>query len=209
MKNYKDNFPNKLNDKDFMNLLQKYHNGDLSARDCIITHNLRLVQSICSKYVSWVYYNDEWEDIFSVACIGLIRAIEDFDITKGCQFSTYAGKVVENEIKHYFYEQRKRFWKVSLQEPYHDSKDITMEDMIPSEQPFLEYLLDQYTFLEILQLFSILTDQEKEVISLHLGFFSSPLAYKKIAEQLGVSTSRVGFVYKNAILKLKNAYFNL
>lgn len=68
-------------------LLEKLLNGDLHAREKYIHGNLRLVLSIIQRFNNRGEYVD---DIFQVGCIGLIKAIDNFDISHGVQFSTYA-----------------------------------------------------------------------------------------------------------------------
>ena len=70
-------------------------NGDLDARNELIEHNLRLVSHIIKKYYS---NYDEQEDLISIGTIGLIKAIDSFDVDKGIRLTTYAARCVENAI---------------------------------------------------------------------------------------------------------------
>ena len=70
-------------------------NGDLDTRNELIEHNLRLVSHIIKKYYS---NYDEQEDLISIGTIGLIKAIDSFDIDKGIRLATYAAKCAENAI---------------------------------------------------------------------------------------------------------------
>ena len=70
-------------------------NGDSEARTTLIEHNLRLVSHIIKKY----YANyDEQEDLISIGTIGLIKAIDSFDVDNGIRLATYAARCVENAI---------------------------------------------------------------------------------------------------------------
>lgn len=68
-------------------LLIKYKNGDLSARDELISGNLRLVLSVLQRFVN---RGEMIDDLFQVGCVGLIKAIDNFDVTLGLRLSTYA-----------------------------------------------------------------------------------------------------------------------
>ena len=70
-------------------------NGDLDARNELIEHNLRLVSHIIKKYYS---NYDEQEDLISIGTIGLIKAIDSFDVDKGIRLATYSARCVENAI---------------------------------------------------------------------------------------------------------------
>ena len=67
--------------------------GDMAAREKLILHNLRLVAHIVKKY--FVSCKNQ-EDLISIGTIGLIKAIDSFDITNGTRFATYASKCLQN-----------------------------------------------------------------------------------------------------------------
>ena len=79
-------------------LFVKFKEGDLYARDLLIESNLKLVLSILKKF-----YNktDNLDDLFQIGCIGLIKAIDNFDMSYNVQFSTYAVPMILGEIKRY------------------------------------------------------------------------------------------------------------
>ena len=77
-------------------LFEKFHNGDLSAKDELVNGNLKLVLSIISKYR---YKNLDMNDLFQVGCIGLIKAVDNFDLSYGVMFSTYAVPLILGEVK--------------------------------------------------------------------------------------------------------------
>ena len=79
-------------------LFVKYRNGDLFARDLLIEGNLRLVLSILKKF-----YNktDNMDDLFQIGCVGLIKAIDNFDLSYDVQFSTYAVPMILGEMRRF------------------------------------------------------------------------------------------------------------
>lgn len=86
-------------DQDTMvELFKKMQDGDLFARDLLIEGNLKLVFSILRKF-----YNREenLDDLFQIGCVGLIKAIDNFNLEYGVKFSTYAVPMILGEVKRY------------------------------------------------------------------------------------------------------------
>lgn len=79
-------------------LLKKVKNGDTSARDELINGNLRLVLSVIQHFTG---RGENLDDLFQVGCIGLIKSIDNFDITQNVRFSTYAVPMIIGEIRRY------------------------------------------------------------------------------------------------------------
>lgn len=79
-------------------LLVKCHNGDLAAREELISGNLRLVLSVIQRFGN---RGESPDDLFQVGCIGLIKAIDHFDITQGVQFSTYGVPMIIGEVRRF------------------------------------------------------------------------------------------------------------
>ena len=87
-----------LTNKEMVELFQKMHNGDVYAKEELINGNLKLVLSILKKYSTRC---DNMDDLFQVGCIGLIKAIDNFDLSHEVKFSTYAVPMIIGEIKRY------------------------------------------------------------------------------------------------------------
>ncbi len=79
-------------------LFGKILKGDKEARETYIKGNLRLVLSIVQRFSS---SNENVDDLFQIGCIGLIKAIDNFDVTQGVKFSTYAVPMIIGEIRRY------------------------------------------------------------------------------------------------------------
>ncbi len=79
-------------------LLKKIKSGDKEARDTFIKGNLRLVLSVVQRFSQ---SQENIDDLFQIGCIGMIKAIDNFDINQGVQFSTYAVPMILGEIKRY------------------------------------------------------------------------------------------------------------
>ncbi|NMP37066.1 MAG: RNA polymerase sporulation sigma factor SigG [Clostridiales bacterium] len=79
-------------------LLKKVHAGDRSARDELVNGNLRLVLSVIQRFTG---RGENPDDLFQVGCIGLIKAIDNFDLSQNVRFSTYAVPMIIGEIRRY------------------------------------------------------------------------------------------------------------
>ena len=88
-------FPRPLTSEEERNCLERLKNGDRHARDELIEHNLRLVAHIVKKYYS---NTSDQDDLISIGTIGLIKAVNTFDHTKGIRLSSYAARCIENAI---------------------------------------------------------------------------------------------------------------
>ncbi len=80
-------------------LLLRYHNGEKELKDQILQNNIPLIYSLINRYK---HTNTEKEDLFQIGCIGLLKAIDNFDPTFNVQFSTYAVPMILGEIKKHF-----------------------------------------------------------------------------------------------------------
>ena len=87
-----------LTSEETLELFKKMKDGDLFARDELINGNLKLVLSILKKFSG---KTDNLDDLFQVGCLGLVKAIDNFDTSYDVKLSTYACPMIEGEIKRY------------------------------------------------------------------------------------------------------------
>lgn len=85
-----------LSNEEQVELFKRYQNGDLNAKEELVNGNLKLVLSILKKFSN---RTDNMDDLFQVGCIGLIKAIDNFDLSYGVKFSTYSVPMISGEIK--------------------------------------------------------------------------------------------------------------
>lgn len=107
-------FPQPLSDEEEGFYLKRVKKGDMDARNTLIEHNLRLVAHIGKKFDS---VGDDKDDIISIGTIGLIKAINTFDMDKGTKLATYAARCIENEILMHLRATKKNKGEVSLYDP--------------------------------------------------------------------------------------------
>ena len=101
-------FPRPLSSKEEAECLAALGRGDMEARDRLIRHNLRLVAHIVKKYYA---SSTDQEDLISIGTIGLIKAVNSFDNTKGARFATYAARCIENAILPQMRREMRREYK--------------------------------------------------------------------------------------------------
>lgn len=87
-----------LKNEETMDLLRRTKNGDLEAREQLISGNLRLVLSVIQKFMG---RGESADDLFQVGCIGLIKAIDNFNVDLDVRFSTYGVPMIVGEIRRY------------------------------------------------------------------------------------------------------------
>lgn len=87
-----------LSNENMISLFKKMQSGDKSAREKLINGNLKLVLSILKRFNK---KEENMDDLFQVGCIGLVKAIDNFDLSYGVKFSTYCVPMVLGEVKRY------------------------------------------------------------------------------------------------------------
>ena len=87
-----------LTQEEMTELFKKYKEGDKLAKDELVNGNLKLVLSILKRFNKEKYNLD---DLFQIGCVGLIKAIDNFDLAYNCLFSTYAVPLILGEIRRY------------------------------------------------------------------------------------------------------------
>ena len=90
-----DSFPRPLSKEKEREYLERWEQGDIEARNCLVEHNLRLVSHILKKYYTQSEDND---DLISIGTIGLIKGINTYRADKGVRLATYVSRCIENAI---------------------------------------------------------------------------------------------------------------
>lgn len=187
--------------------LKESQNGNLDARNLLVERNLRLVAHIVKKYSS---YGRDTEDLISTGTIGLIKAINTYDVSKGNKLGTYASRCIENELLMLLRQERKSSREVSLYEPIGADKEgneIHLMDIMEStNENVLEDLITRHHIQTIYQfLRSALTPREQTVIIMRYGLYQrSPVTQRDVATRMGISRSYVSRIEKRALEKLRN-----
>lgn len=179
---------------------------DENAKEILIERNMRLVAHIAKKYNN---SSEDQDDLISIGTIGLIKAIETYNVEKGTRLATYASKCIENEILMHIRTNKKNKVQVSLQDPIgmdKEGNEISLIDVLGTD---IDYILDQVELKVQIgklyeQLDKILTTREKEIVLLRYGL--TTCGYKtqrEIAQKFDISRSYVSRIEKRALKKLR------
>ena len=200
-------FPKKLTKEEEEKYLELYRNGDVSAKNILIEHNLRLVAHIAKKYGN----DGNLDDLISVGIICLIKGINTFSAEKNSKLVTYISRCIENEILMVLRSSKKQQNEVSLDEPIGVDKEgnnMTFSDILPSDS---RDIVEEISLkVDIKRLYEcikeVLNENEIKIISWRYGLDNKKRkTQKEVAEILGISRSYVSRIEKKAIKKLKVA----
>ena len=205
-------FPQPLDAKEEEALFEQFCAGDRQARDKLIEHNLRLVAHIVKKYSQ---PEKDSEDLLSIGTVGLIKAVDSFDGSKGIRLGTYAARCIENELLMFFRAGKKSSKEVYLYDPVGTDKEgnaISLLEIIVTEDEDYAEVCDEKEKLLLLpaMLKQCLEEREREIIAWRYGLYSGrELTQREIADSLGISRSYVSRIEKKALRKLREEYERL
>lgn len=197
-------FPHPLSKEEERINFERWHEGDREAYQTLIKHNLRLVAHVAKKFDSSTIDHD---DLISIGTVGLIKAVETFQPTKGTKFATYAARCIQNEILMQLRAQKKTRKDVSLNSPIGTDKEgneITIGDILGSEADETEEEVSKRMEIRsMLKLMDVLDARERKVIELRFGLADGEeWTQNEVADQLGISRSYVSRLEKRALLKM-------
>ncbi|NLY29359.1 MAG: RNA polymerase sporulation sigma factor SigK [Firmicutes bacterium] len=198
-------FPMPLSEKEEAELLAKLQDGDGEARNILVERNLRLVAHIVKKFENT---GEETDDLISIGTIGLIKAINTFDVTQKTRLATYAARCIENEILMHLRSTKKSRNDVLLYDAIGADKEgneITLIDILGTDPDEVlervELSVEQERLREML---TGLGPREKKVLELRYGLIDGiRKTQREISRKLGISRSYVSRIEKRAITKLQ------
>lgn len=201
-------FPSALSSKEENMYFEKYKNGDENAKNILVEHNLRLVAHIIKKYYS--NYDDQ-DDLISIGTIGLIKAVNSFDNTKGIKFATYASKCIENEILMNFRSKKKSSQEISINEPIDTDSEgnpLTLMEIISFEESVSEEIENKIAIDKIYWYIENLKDiREKQIIIMRYGLYNTlPHTQREVAKKLKISRSYVSRIEKRVLENMKKLF---
>ena len=202
-------FPKPLCAEEEADCIRRCKEGDQEARDKLIVHNLRLVAHIVKKYNLLDKDND---DLISIGTIGLIKAIDTFDDTKGIRLATYASRCIDNELLMMLRSNKKLSKEVFLHDPIgadREGNEISLLDIIEEKDVDIvkKIALDADIKKAMELIGEVLTDRERKIICLRYGLGNQKeVTQREIAGRLGISRSYVSRIEKKALKKLRDHY---
>ena len=203
--NGSDTLPSPLEKEDEQALIYRL-GKDLSVRDTLVEHNLRLVVYIAKKFENT---GINIEDLISIGTIGLIKAINTFRADKSIKLATYASRCIENEILMFIRKTAGMKQEVSFDEPLNVDRDgnvLLLSDVLGSEEDTvfasIEFEEDRKTVRKALE---ELEPREKVIIELRYGLCGGKEhTQKEVADMLGISQSYISRLEKKIIERLKD-----
>ena len=201
-------FPPPLSAEKERECFERWKNGDTSAKDELIEHNLRLVAHVIKKYSS--NYNEQ-DDLISIGTIGLIKAINTFNSEKGIRLATYAARCIENEILMHFRNLKKTAQDVSISDPIDidsEGNPLTLMDIIYCEDTVADDI-DLKIKSEYLKKFisEIKEERERKIIVMRYGMDGNrPLTQREVAKALDISRSYVSRLEKKVLERMRKKF---
>ena len=203
-------FPKPLSENQEKIYLKRAANGDKEARNKLVEHNLRLVAHIIKKYYGM---QSEQDDLVSIGTIGLIKAVDTYDMNKNIRLSSYASRCIENEILMHFRNAKKSAQDISLNETIDTDKDgnpLTLLDIMAVDDNIIDTLDLKFNSRKLGQYINEeLDEREKKIIILRYGLDGNePMTQKNVAKLLNISRSYVSRIETRALKILKKRFDN-
>ncbi|MDD6203498.1 MAG: RNA polymerase sporulation sigma factor SigE [Firmicutes bacterium] len=185
--------------------LEKHARGSAEARSKLIEHNLRLVVYIAKRFENT---GVTMEDLISIGTIGLIKAVNTYNMEKKIKLATYASRCIENEILMFLRRSSKYRYDVSFDEPLNvdwDGNELLLSDVLGTDADVVNKNIEQETERQLLfQALSQLPAREKEIMEMRFGLCGRrELTQKEVAAKLGISQSYISRLEKRIIKRLK------
>lgn len=203
-----DKLPPPLDEKEEQNLLEKLMEKDKSAKDTLIERNLRLVVYIAKKFEN---SGVNIEDLISIGTIGLMKAINSYNLEKNIKLATYASRCIENEILMHLRKNNKIKTEISIDEPINtdsEGNDLSLGDILGTESDSIFKSIEEDDNKKVLLLaIERLNKREKIIMQLRYGFDGvEELTQKEVADKLGISQSYISRIEKKVINNLKKDF---
>ena len=199
-------FPMPLDEAEEQMYLKKFKEGDKAAKSILIERNLRLVAHIVKKYS---FPNKDVDELISIGTVGLIKAIDSFDSSKGTRLATYASRCIENEILMLFRNNKKQKSEIYLQDPIgvdKEGNEFCLLDILSSEKDCVLEKVESNLQIRALyrKLVESLTKRESSILIMRYGLIDGKCkTQREIAVNLGISRSYVSRIEKKALKKLR------
>ena len=198
-------FPKPLSAAEEKAAFEALRSGAESARETLISHNMRLVVHIAKKYVDAL----DPSDMVSIGSIGLLKAIDTFQFNKGTQFATYAARCIENEILMAIRANKKHRVCVPLSSSIgmdKDGNEICLADTLEDDEVDVAVKVEKEDCARQLRavLKEVLDEREYNVIRHRYGLEGAEdLPQREIAKSLGISRSYISRIESRALEKVK------
>lgn len=187
-------------------LLQKLMLEDEKAKQILVERNLRLVVYIAKKFENT---GIDFEDLISIGTIGLMKAINTFNLDKNIKLATYASRCIENEILMQLRRNSRIRNEVSIDEPLNkdgDGNELLLSDILGTDSDITSKAIEDEVDMKLLKIaISNLEEREKYIMQLRFGIGTNQKerTQKEVADMLGISQSYISRLEKKIMKKMK------
>ena len=165
-----DILPPPLTKEEEESLVMLSNKGDMSARNKLIEHNLRLVVFLAKKYDNTMY---DLEDLVSIGTIGLIKGVKTYKLDKNIKLATYASRCIDNEILMFLRKNKKRKTEISFEDSINldsEGNELHLEDVFGTEDNIVEKEYESIVDKEcLINEIENLSKRDKEILILRYG----------------------------------------
>lgn len=180
--------------------------NNLEARQILVERNLRLVVYIAKKFENT---GIGIEDLISIGTIGLMKAINTFNVDKNIKLATYASRCIENEILMQLRRNTKIKNEISIDEPLNkdgDGNELLLSDILGTDNDITSKAIEDEVDMALLKIaISKLNSREKYIMQLRFGIDTNEKekTQKEVADMLGISQSYISRLEKKIMNKMK------
>ena len=195
-------FPERLSNKETLVLFNRMKQGDMEAREELISGNIDLViRCIRKNYMNTKY---DKEELISVGCLGLIKAVDTYDIAKcNYYFSALAGSYICREIEYFISDLDKDSNIISFDEVVNGRrvKDSLIMDMSIDE----EYEMNDYNNYMIRRGMECLSERNREILMLYFGFYNNrKYTCEEIGKIMNMSKTGISITIRRSLSRLND-----
>ena len=196
-----DILPEPFNKEEEEKYVNMFLNGDMTARDKLIEHNLRLVVFLAKKYENTKI---DLEDLVSIGTIGLIKGVNTYQNDKNIKLATYASRCISNEILMHIRKNKKSKNDVSLDDTLNyddEGNELKLSDVVGTEEDIVDRQFQDKMNREFLaNEINNLSKRDKEIMMLRYGLNNTKeYTQKEVANMLGISQSYISRIEKKVI----------
>ena len=186
-------------------LLEQLALNNEDAKTILIERNLRLVVYIAKKFEN---AGVNVEDLISIGAIGLIKAVNTFNLDKNIKLATYASRCIENEILMYLRRSSRTKSEVSFDEPLNidwDGNELLLSDILGTENDIVYNHIEEEVNRNLLvYALKKLSTREKQIMEMRFGLISGrEMTQKEVADKMGISQSYISRLEKKIIGRLR------
>lgn len=197
--------PPPLDGKEEEEALKKLAAGNQEIKKSLVERNLRLVVYIAKKFENT---GVGIEDLISIGTIGLMKAINTFNMEKNIKLATYASRCIENEILMFLRKSNKIKGEISIDEPLNqdgDGNELLLSDILGTDDDITSRHIEDEVDKKLLKESIIkLSPREKYIMELRFGFKDDEeKTQKEVADMLGISQSYISRLEKKIISKMR------